>query len=66
MRAQASIQLIVAARDGDLATVRRVLAEGRVDVNTTDEVQCFSGRRIQRHTPNAIHLRVFTFLIVQD
>ena len=59
MRAQASIQLIVAARDGDLATVRRVLAEGRVDVNATDEVQCFSGRHRFRDTPLSLFIYVF-------
>ena len=34
----ASTKLFTAARDGDIATVRRLLAEGRVDVNMKDEV----------------------------
>ena len=31
-------QLLSAALDGDIATVRRLVTEGRVDVNVTDEV----------------------------
>ena len=33
-----STQLWVAAQDGDIATVRRLLAKGGVDVNIKDEV----------------------------
>ena len=38
--AQAAVatQLHWAARDGDIATVRRLVIEGHVDVNVTDEV----------------------------
>ena len=32
------MQLVLAARDGDIATVRRVLADGCMNVNATDEV----------------------------
>ena len=35
---QAATQLLWAARDGDIATVRRLVTEGRVDVNVTDKV----------------------------
>ena len=31
-------QLLSAVRDGDIATVRRLVTEGHVDVNVTDEV----------------------------
>ena len=31
-------QLFSAARDGDIATVRRLVTEGHVDVNVMDEV----------------------------
>ena len=34
----AATQLLSAARDGDIATLRRLLTEGHVDMNTTDEV----------------------------
>ena len=34
----AATQLLSAARDGDIATVRRLLTEGRMDENVTDEV----------------------------
>ena len=34
----AATQLLLAARDGDIATVRRLVTEGHVDVNVTDEV----------------------------
>ena len=34
----AATQLLSAARDGDIATVRRLVTEGHVDVNVTDEV----------------------------
>ena len=36
----ATKQLLSAARNGDIATVRRLVTEGHVDVNTTDEVVC--------------------------
>ena len=35
---QAATQLLSAAQNGDLANVRRLLTEGHVDVNVTDEV----------------------------
>ena len=35
---QAATQLLSAARNGDIATVRRLVSEGHVDVNVTDEV----------------------------
>ena len=35
---QATTQLLSAAQDGDIATVRRLVTEGHVDVNVTDEV----------------------------
>ena len=31
-------QLLSAAHDGDIATVRRLVTEGRVDMNVMDEV----------------------------
>ena len=34
----AAIQLLSAAHDGDIATVRRLVTEGHVDMNVTDEV----------------------------
>ena len=34
----AATQLLSAARNGDIATVRRLVIEGHVDVNVTDEV----------------------------
>ena len=34
----AATQLLLAAHNGDIATVRRLVSEGRVDVNVTDEV----------------------------
>ena len=34
----ATTLLLSAARDGDLATVRRLVTESHVDVNVTDEV----------------------------
>ena len=34
----AATQLLSAAYDGDIATVRRLVTEGHVDVNVTDEV----------------------------
>ena len=40
---QAATQLLSAARDGDVATVRRVLNEGEVDVNVMDEVSVEGG-----------------------
>lgn len=40
---QAATQLLSAARDGDVATVRRVLNEGEVDVNVMDEVSVGGG-----------------------
>ena len=36
----ATTQLLSAARNGDIATVRRLVTEGHVDVNITDEVVC--------------------------
>ena len=36
-----STQLLVAAQDGDIATVRRLLAKGGVDVNVKNEVGVF-------------------------
>ena len=38
----AATQLLSAAHDGDIATVRRLLTEGHVDVNVTDEVGVFN------------------------
>ena len=38
MQAAAATQLLSAARHGDIATVRRLVTEGHVDVNVTDEV----------------------------
>ena len=35
---QAAIQLLSAAHNGVIATVRRLVTKGRVDVNVTDEV----------------------------
>ena len=35
----AATQLISAARDGDIATVRKLVTEGQVDVNVTDKVR---------------------------
>ena len=40
---QAATQLLSAARDGDVATVRRVLYGGEVDVNVMDEVSVGGG-----------------------
>ena len=37
MQAEAT-QLLLAARDGDIATVRRLLTESHVDMNITDQV----------------------------
>ena len=34
----AATQLLSAARDGDIATVRRLVTEGHVDMNITDQV----------------------------
>ena len=34
----AETQLLSAARNGDIATVRKLVSEGRMDVNVTDEV----------------------------
>ena len=34
----AATQLLWAAYDGDIATVRRLVSEGHVDVNVTDKV----------------------------
>ena len=34
----AATQLLLAACHGDIATVRRLVTEGHVDVNVTDEV----------------------------
>ena len=34
----AATQLLSAAYDGDIATVRRLVTEGHVDVNVTNEV----------------------------
>ena len=34
----AATQLLWAAQDGDIATVRRLVTEGHVDVNVTNEV----------------------------
>ena len=34
----AATQLLSAVRDGDIATVRRLVTEGHVDVNITDQV----------------------------
>ena len=36
--AQATMELITAARNGDIAAVRRLLTEGHVGVNVTDKV----------------------------
>ena len=36
--AHAQARLISAARDGDIAVVKRILTERRVDANVTDEV----------------------------
>ena len=35
---QAATQLLSAAKNGDLANVRRLLTEGHVDINVTDKV----------------------------
>ena len=42
MQAAVATQLLLAARDGDIATVRRLVSEGHVDINVTDEVGVFS------------------------
>ena len=34
----AATQLLSAVRDGDIATVRRLVTEGHVEVNITDQV----------------------------
>ena len=41
MQAAATL-LLSAARDGDIATVRRLVTEGHVDVNVTDQVSVSS------------------------
>ena len=43
MIAQAATQLFSAVRDGDIATVKKLLIEKHVDVNVTDKVRtpCF-------------------------
>ena len=38
MQAAVATLLLSAARDRDIATVRRLLTEGHVDVNITDQV----------------------------
>ena len=38
----AATQLLSAARDRDIATVRRLVTEGHVDVNITDKVSVSS------------------------
>ena len=38
MQVAATTLLLSAACDGDIATVRRLVTEGHVDVNVTDEV----------------------------
>ena len=38
MQAAVATQLHSAARNGDIATVRRLVIEGHVDVNVSDEV----------------------------
>ena len=38
----AATQLLSAARNGDIATVRRLLTKGNVDVNVTDQVSVSS------------------------
>ncbi|KAL5510667.1 hypothetical protein EMCRGX_G006253, partial [Ephydatia muelleri] len=50
MEQAAATQLLSAERDGDIATVRRLLTEGRMDVNVTDEddqsplfISCLNG-----------------------
>ena len=50
--ARAKMELITAARNGDIATVRRLLREGHVGVNVTDKV----GVSFE-HDPTAIEHR---------
>ena len=42
MQAAAATLLLSAAHDGDIATVRRLVTEGHVDVNVTDQVSVSS------------------------